>query len=226
MTRRVIELVGPAGAGKTTLVNELLVLDTNTVVGVSAGRLGLVAGMAAAAPAVAAARLAAPGRWWTGAELRNLAYLHAWRAPLTHGRTGTVLLDHGPVFRLAYLAASGPPMTNTPAFRRWWGRTSRSWARVLDTVVWLDAPDDVLIHRIDARERAHQVRGASHDDAAAFLARYRAAYRNALDILASEGTHVVCIDTSRASAAQTATVVRAALDHQAPGPQAPAGLVR
>lgn len=225
MTRRVIELVGPAGAGKTTLVNELLALDASATVGVSVGPLGLAAGMAAAAPAVAAARMSTEGRFWTAAELRNLAYLHAWRGPLTHG-SGTVLLDHGPVFRLAYLTACGPPMTSTPAFRRWWGRTSRSWAKVLDTVVWLDAPDDVLIHRIDARDRAHRVRGANVGEAAEFLSRYRAAYRSALDILASEGTHVVCIDTSRASAPQTASVVRAALGHQAPDHQAPAGLAR
>jgi RecA/RadA recombinase len=195
VTRRVVELAGPAGAGKTTLADTLRQQDER-----------MQAGLAGAAATLARARLAAPGRWWTAGELRSIAYLRAWLGPAASRESDeTVLLDHGPAYRLAYLL-DGPPMAKTARFQSWWTRTGISWGQLLDAVIWLDAPDDVLIRRIDKRDRGHRIRGVGRDDAAAFLARYRAAYGAVLDVLGGAGTRIIRVDTSTAPAAIGATV--------------------
>lgn len=211
MTRRVVELAGPAGAGKTTLARALLSDDGRTRLGVETGRTGLMAGALSLGPVLAGARLSAGGRGWTEGELRNLVYLQAWRRELANRSSGTYLLDHGPVFRLAALAAWGPPMARTPVFRRWWTRTAQAWGRLLDGVVWLDAPDAVLIDRIDARERTHRIQNAEAETARAFLARYRDSYDDVLDLLSRTDTPVLRIDTSTRTPENLAATVRSSL---------------
>ena len=151
----------------------------------------LAAGVLSAAPHLVAARVLAPGRWWTRDELRSVSYVGAWRRAVAQHESqhdaqpdegeALLVLDHGPVFRLASLSAFGPPMAGTRPFDRWWTGLARDWGRLLDVVVYLDAPDRVLLRRIEARARSHRIRGSSEDHAAEFLARYRAAYRHTLD---------------------------------------------
>jgi hypothetical protein len=209
VTRRVVELAGPAGAGKTTLADTLRQQDERIVVGLPVSRLGILAGLGGAAATLARARMAAPGRWWTRGELRSVAYLRAWQGPAA-SRDETVLLDHGPAFRLAYLL-DGPPMAHTASFQSWWTRTGVSWGRLLHAVILLDAPDDVLLRRIDERDRGHRIRGVGRGDGAAFLARYRAAYDAVLDVLGAAGTRVIRVDTSTTPEAIGA-IVQARLD--------------
>lgn len=211
MTRRIVELAGPAGAGKTTLARALLSDDGRTQLGVEAGRIGSMVGALSLGPVLAGARLSTGGRGWTEGELRNLVYLQAWRRELASRSSGTYLLDHGPVFRLAALAAWGPPMARTPAFRKWWTRTAQAWGRLLDGVVWLDAPDAVLVHRIDSRERTHRIQNAEAETASAFLARYRDAYDDVLDLLSRMDTPVLRIDTSTRTPESLAATVRSSL---------------
>jgi hypothetical protein len=204
VSRLVIELAGPAGAGKTTLASALRVADTRgATIGVHVGRWGLAAGLASLAPGLTAARMSAPGRWWTRDELRDLAYLSAWRGLVSRGDggrghhgQGLLLLDHGPVFRLTSLLAFGPPMVTTPSFERLWTGLAGDWGRLLDCVVWLDAPDDVLLRRIAGRAQQHRIRGAGVDEATRFLARYRAAYRTTLGVVTGGGVPLVELDTT------------------------------
>jgi adenylate kinase family enzyme len=219
VSRLVVELAGPAGAGKTTLARALRVADTRgATIGVHMGRSALAAGIAPLTPRLTVARMSARGRWWTRDELRNLAYLSAWqgavgqgdRGRADHGQ-GLLLLDHGPVFRLASLAAFGPPMGSTPAFDRLWTGLARDWGRLLDVVVWLDAPDEVLLRRIAGRAQRHRIRGVGDIEAARFLARYRAAYRNTLDVVTSGGARLVELDTAAGTPEQLTAELLAAV---------------
>jgi hypothetical protein len=220
----VVELAGPAGAGKTTLARALVVDSPATTTGVQVGPLSLAAGLGSAVPRLAAARLSAPGRWWTRDELRSLAYLRAWRHAVGDGDgdgdgVGLLVLDHGPVFRLASLAAFGPPMAASPAFAALRAGLAEDWGRLLHAVVWLDAPDEVLLRRIDGRTQQHRIQHVDHTEGARFLARYREAYRTTLALVADAGARVVEVDTTARTPAELAADLRATL--RVPSPRLP-----
>lgn len=181
----VVELAGPAGAGKSTLAQRLQEQLPACSLGLTIDRKEEATALVRLAPALA-------GRSWTRDQVRSLTYLEAWRVDRADG---VLLLDHGPLFRLAQLAT---PMRASARTRRTWTRLSRRWANLLDVVVWMDAPDEVLIDRIERREREHRVRGVATDTAARFLADYRASFRAALAAL-DGSTTVIRLDTSTAT---------------------------
>jgi thymidylate kinase len=194
VTSRVVELAGPAGAGKTTAARALSAHRAGTRVGLPTGRLDTARSLGHETPMLL--ERATEGRWWSAAELRSIGYLRAWRQAVQRAAPEElVLLDHGPVFRLAMLllAAGG---TAGPGFTRWWSQSAREWAGLLEAVVWLDAPDSVLIERIEERPRDHRVRGAERSDAEAFLESYREAFTTVLDVVEEAGTPVFHVDTT------------------------------
>jgi shikimate kinase len=175
----VIELVGLAGAGKSTLARELAGGTPPLQIDLPLSRM-----RSAAAQAAASARFVVPylhdamgTAWFSRDQVRGLGYLRAWRSAAA-GRSGKqhLALDHGPLFRLAQLDAFGPPVTSTAAFRRWWDAMLDDWVDQLDVVVWLEAPHPILVRRIRARDQRHVLRTADDDAAQQFLGRYRASY--------------------------------------------------
>jgi AAA domain len=204
MTVGVVELAGPAGAGKTTVARALVRSLPGARLGSPPGRLATVRSVVTTAPVLLATRsVAAPGRWWSEAEVRSVGYLLAWQHQLRHQPRDAVaaeplLLDHGPVFRLAMLVAGRPQALRHPVFGPWWWRTATAWAGLLDAVVVLDAPTDELIARIEARPREHRVRGADPREAERFIDAYRVAFDEVLRVVSGEGTPVVRVDTAAA----------------------------
>lgn len=213
MTHLIVELAGPAGAGKTTLAATLRGHEGTTIVGVDASWCQLSAGLATAAPWLVAARASSRGRGLTRAEARSIAYLAAWPGALRRTpHEGLRLLDHGPLFRMAALEAHGPPMCRTSAFHRWRDGRVRTWGQLLDVIIWLDAPDDVLLGRIGRRAQPHRVQGVPRGEAEAFLAAYRRTYRETLLAIADAGTQVVYLDTGVHPPDELAGLVMESLD--------------
>lgn len=220
MSGRVVELAGLAGAGKTTLATALVsgTAGMSATVGVDLGRMRTLLDARSAVWPVTAARMSSTGRWPTRSELRSMAYLQAWPRELGSELRGDVILDHGGVYRLASLLATGPPLVHTHSFMSWWRSIGQEWASLLDTVVWLDAPDEVLLRRIDERARHHRVRGASRPLAETFLARYRRSYAQTLDLMAREGVRVARLESASSTPAELATTVRELLTKKPAGP--------
>jgi hypothetical protein len=166
-------------------------------------------------------RGAGESRPWTWDEIKFLIYLKKWRRVLelhAQNHPGIMLLDHGPVFKLATLHAFGPSWLRSDAASAWWTEVLQEWAILLDRIIWLDAPDTLLKARIDARQQKHQVKGQTGSEVLQFLARYRTSYRYVLSNLATlGGPAVIRFDTSQTPIEQTAEEVLVACKRETHG---------
>lgn len=206
----IVELVGPAGAGKTTLSRALSQRDEKIWVATDLQlrrreHIPIFTRNAALLLPVFL-RQYRSSRWFTWDEMKAIVYLKAWPRVLRQQATnnGTaIVLDHGPVFKLATLLAYGPESLRTQRFEKWWNKMSKQWAFTLDMVIWLDAPDALLMKRINTRSQRHVVKGNSEREVHEFLARYRIAYKQVLMRLrAYRQLTVLEFDTKIASSEQ------------------------
>ena len=217
---RALELVGPAGSGKSTLYRALAARSPAIAPGVPFGGLGHLRLGAAHAARFLPAWLAAGGRFFDEKELRSLDYVVGWAEGVERlPRGGTIAaFDHGPIFRIARLRAFGPPLVRGAAFRRWSEAAVRRWAKLLDAVVWLDAPDALLAGRIDARDERHRMKGGEAEQTQRFLARYREAYDALIaELVAAGGPRPIPVDTSREAPDAIAARLLAELGITSPG---------
>jgi len=206
----IVELVGPAGAGKTTLSRHLIQRSEKIQVGadIELRRLKYIPvflhNVLLSLPIIL--RQCWRGRWFTWDEIKALVYLRAWAKVLRRpvGKMGRVtLLDHGPIFKLATLNEFGPERLKTESFEIWWNNMIGHWASTLDIVIWLDAPDSILEERINSRNQRHLVKGKTEEEVSQFLARYRRSYKQILSKLtAFEGPTLFHFDTSKANIEQ------------------------
>ncbi len=79
------------------------------------------------------------------------------------------LLDHGPIYRLAFLREFGPEITTSNTLRDGGPDLLNEWIDALDMVIWLDAPNDSLLKRIRDREQIHTIKQKSEKEAYEYL---------------------------------------------------------
>jgi shikimate kinase len=193
----VAEIVGPAGAGKSTLAQALGRRDGGVRAGL--GVWGLPAPVLVWSALVCVPRLwrmwrggGAVGREAAGLVVR-LEALGRVLGRESAKRRRVLLLDEGTVFALAKLRgfARGDGEART---RELVGR----WAGRLDAVVWLDAPDEVLARRIRERAKPHRMKARTDAELASFLARYRESYERVVESLraGSSGLKVIRVNTN------------------------------
>jgi thymidylate kinase len=92
-------------------------------------------------------------------------------------------------------------------------RGIRRWGRMLDVIIWLDAPDDVLADRIRGRRKAHRAKESGDAELGAFLAKYRRAYDWVIDQFAATGrTRLYRFDTSELSIDRLADVATSVIE--------------
>lgn len=208
----VVELVGPAGAGKTTLSEVLVQCSEKMVVGAEISLRKkeyiwvFLQNFSSVLPILMTRDRS--DRSFTWDEVKAMIYLKGWPRVLKQqaaNRDIIVLLDHGPIFKLATLYAFGPERLRSQAFEKWWNGMFQHWAFLLDMVVWLDAPDPVLERRINGRNQRHTVKGKSELEVRKFLARYRTSYEQVLAKMIAGGRPTVFqFDTSQTSIEQIA----------------------
>jgi deoxyadenosine/deoxycytidine kinase len=211
-----IELVGPAGAGKTTLSKALRQVsrDVQLAPDIELRNASHIPVFLSSIPSSLPLLLnqSRPNRrrlTWT--ELKDIAYLKTWSRVLRRKDSSlskVILLDQGPVFRMATLHEFGPEVLKSKQFKTWWLGVYEQWASTLDMVIWLDTSDAILMERINTRAKKHDIKGRSDLEAQQFLMQYRRAYKEVLDQLTSySGLAVLQFDTSETSIEQISNEV-------------------
>lgn len=192
----VVELVGPAGAGKTTLARGASKADASIKSGFSLWglpRRRLLGSAVALLPTILGAGLhRAP---LSTGEIAQMIRLGALRQVVEEEskRHRVILLDEGPVFALSWLevifARNGGEGDRVPA--EWRRRVIAQWAQLLDVVVFIDAADITLANRIRTREKPHEVKGLSDAEIFGFSDAFRRAFERSIGELAQAGNLVV-----------------------------------
>jgi len=190
--RVVVELVGPAGVGKSTVADALRNRDDTLRASIWGLPLRLVSwSVVPLLPTFVALCLQSRRVPWE--EMKQMLRLAALKRLLARPATSRyrlIVLDEGPVFVLGWLQVFGAGrFAGSASYQRWARRTLVAWAALLDVVVLLDAPDPVLAYRIRSRAKPHWVKDQSDQEIAAFAARFRAAFASAIsDVIAVNGT--------------------------------------
>lgn len=202
---RVVEIVGPAGAGKSTLCHALS-QGSETI---HLGNFPDVRKISDASFFILNGLQMSPylfnlpwhkGRNLTRREFALLSILNGWPDVLQKElkNNKTIILDQGPVYMLAELLRSGPHNFRHIA-ARWWEQTCMEWANVLDLVICIDTSDAILIERVRVRNKHHRIKNHSDEWASQCLAQHRDAQREVLNSMANQERFpkVIQMDTSQ-----------------------------
>lgn len=203
--QRLVEVVGVAGAGKTTTVRALRDYDQDVSIALPPDVRNpanlpfyVVSGIRLLPTLVR--MLALRTGMLTRRELAWMMILEGWPDVLRTRRRHDkrlVILDQGPIYLLAQVHDFGSECLRTKPAQGWWRRMCKRWAVVLDAIVWMDAPDAVLIRRILARDSMHPVKEMSAAEAQDFLNRWRLAYYDVLLMLVTSrpGLRLLFVDS-------------------------------
>lgn len=188
----IVELVGPAGSGKSTLSQMLSQKSEDILLGVTP----FVRGLLVSPFFLKHSLLLMPtffrlysnkhnGRCFTRREMAWMAILNGWHHLLRRGKKDgkIIVLDQGPVFMLTQLHMFGPESLRNQSAIKWWQGIYSQWATVLNMVVWLDASNTRLLERIRTRDQWHLVKNSTKPEVFEFLSTYRAAYEQVISML-------------------------------------------
>lgn len=206
---RVVEVVGPAGAGKSTLCRllsaypERIRIEYHLDVHKLQDLLLLSVYQFRLVPRLM--RLyRGRGRWLNHQEYTWLTMLMAWPGRLRRNRRADdkiVILDQGPIYLLAEQKIFGPDWLRILGSGNTWQKMYHDWARTLDLLVWLDTDNDRLMQRINSRNKEHIVKNEPAEKVYEFLNTYRTAYNDVFRRFMADPDcpRVISCDTGRES---------------------------
>ena len=195
---KVVEIVGPAGAGKTTFYQALdrytqsVRLENFPDVRKVADAPFFISNGLQLIPSLLP--LYRPhSRQLTRREFAWMSILMGWSTLLrkqSNDGNKVIILDQGPVYLLAEMRLFGPEYLKQKAAERLWQDLYIRWSSTLDMVLWLDASDEVLLDRIRTRQQEHMVKDQPAAIVYEFLNRYRTEYDFLFSVLTASNVNL------------------------------------
>jgi adenylate kinase family enzyme len=193
---RLVEVLGLPGTGKTTVVQAITSHD-GIVVRSRYRSVENVPAYVGAAVRLAPMLLTSRGAWPDRNRIVRAESTWAITRRSVRGRADAVVFDQGPLFLLKQLSDAARRARGIAAWR---AESLHRWARTLDLVVLLDAPNDVLVQRIRDRSKEHILRDAPDDAAMRALDADRRSFDALLAEVQQDGVvRIERLDTSTAS---------------------------
>lgn len=206
-TPHVVEIIGPAGAGKTTLCHKLGKYQNQIHLGnfpnvrkITDTPFFVWYGLQLIPTLLRLHQ--STSRELSRREFAWMSILNGWSFILHRDvkrTTKVIVLDQGPVYLLAEMREFGPEYLRSKEAEKLWQELYYRWAATLDMIVWLDAADNNLLERIQARDQEHVVKNDPAQKVFEFLARYRRVYGSVLSMLETNKSslRVLRFDTSK-----------------------------
>jgi hypothetical protein len=173
-----VELIGPAGAGKSTISDAIPLADPTardlSLYGLPKWYLGL--SLLALLPTLLASTVSRDRL-----RLEEIVYMIRLGALLRAVRDAVrrgyrlILIDEGPIFALSWFEVNGA-RNGEAWWARWRQRVVAQWSTELDGIVRMDAADPVLVRRIRTRPNPHPVKFLPDRQVHDFEASFRQAF--------------------------------------------------
>lgn len=125
-----------------------------------------------------------------------------------------VVLDQGPIYLFAEMRETGPDYLLSDHAEKFWQKVYSRWADTLDLIVWLDAENSVLMERIQARVKGHIVKNEPAPVVLEFLGNYRRTYEYVVSRLETfvDGPRLMQFDTGKLQTGEIVERLLAELD--------------
>jgi deoxyadenosine/deoxycytidine kinase len=202
----VVELVGLAGSGKTTLAQSLNRCNTRLVLRErpyfrKREYIPLfVWNILVMLPFLTNLYRACGIGCLSPKEVAWILTLNGWNQILRKQKSRNnkvIVMDQGPVSIMAELTVLGPSCLQGKNTSDWWKKVFQLWASTLDLIIWLDAPDSVLLERVRSRNKRHVIKGQSNADALDLIMKFRSTNNYLISTLEANpnGPKVIKFDT-------------------------------
>ncbi len=214
---RVIELVGPAGAGKSTLasflvnINEKIrIIDPPFYRDPRKTFFFLRQGFSML-PEIFHVCLEDRITRLSIVEIINMAVLNGWHNYFNGKKSSyeAILLDQGPIYLMTELRLFHTGALGSYKLNKWWDKAYRNWATTLNEVIYLDTEDHLLVRRIRERKKWHVMKHEPEDEVLQFLNEFRRIYKNIFElfIAINPGLKIHYFDTGSTSVQDLAKMV-------------------
>lgn len=214
---KIVELVGIAGAGKSTLCRALVkkapwIIKTTTPPVWTLSTASFYAkNLISLIPEIK--RLKEIGiDNLSRRDIAFMAILNGWEKYLkkqaNYGNE-VFLIDQGAISLIAYLSIMGPLSLHDSRTHNWWDNVFDHWEGNIDAIIWLDAPIDILVSRIHNRPQDHAIKYVPYQTANEWLSRYRAEYELIVSKLCSKNCdlQIIRIDSDKNSTEEMANML-------------------
>lgn len=143
-------------------------------------------------------------------RLRYLVYFDVLAQDLIHvsrNGAGLLLWDEGPVTAIASIRRS-LACRNQIVWESVLSEKAKRLIGIFDGLIWLDAPDSILIERVRARQLNRWLQVCSLDEIREFYKQYREIYESVMAIYIHNQVPVLKISTAEYGPVETARMVR------------------